>query len=75
MYFNRPFVFFWLLFPLFLSIVDLEHDCAWILDLQITNYMNISNFVNFICASVSMYNNGTPLQYFCLENPMDGGAW
>ena len=20
-------------------------------------------------------NNGTPLQYFCLENPMDRGAW
>ena len=19
--------------------------------------------------------NGTPLQYFCLENPRDGGAW
>ena len=19
--------------------------------------------------------HGTPLQYFCLENPMDGGAW
>ena len=19
--------------------------------------------------------NGTPLQYFCLENPMDGGSW
>ena len=19
--------------------------------------------------------NGTPFQYFCLENPMDGGAW
>ena len=19
--------------------------------------------------------NGTPLQYFCLKNPMDGGAW
>ena len=19
--------------------------------------------------------NGTPLQYFCLQNPMDGGAW
>ena len=19
--------------------------------------------------------NGTALQYFCLENPMDGGAW
>ena len=20
-------------------------------------------------------DNGNPLQYFCLENPMDGGAW
>ena len=20
-------------------------------------------------------SNGTPLQYFCLKNPMDGGAW
>ena len=19
--------------------------------------------------------NGTPLKYFCLENPLDGGAW
>ena len=19
--------------------------------------------------------NGTPLQYYCLENPMEGGAW
>ena len=22
-----------------------------------------------------MFSNGTPLQYSCLENPMDGGAW
>ena len=21
------------------------------------------------------YGNGTPLQYSCLENPMDGGPW
>ena len=29
-------------------------------------------------ANVSVFNgegNGTPLQYSCLENPMDGGAW
>ena len=26
-------------------------------------------------ASESGEGNGTPLQYFCLENPMDGGAW
>ena len=26
-------------------------------------------------ASVSRESNGNPLQYSCLENPMDGGAW
>ena len=26
-------------------------------------------------ASVIGEGNGTPLQYSCLENPMDGGAW
>ena len=25
--------------------------------------------------SFSGEGNGNPLQYFCLENPMDGGAW
>ena len=25
--------------------------------------------------TVSGEGNGTPLQYSCLENPMDGGAW
>ena len=25
--------------------------------------------------SIFREGNGTPLQYFCLENPMDGGAW
>ena len=25
--------------------------------------------------SVFGEGNGTPLQYSCLENPMDGGAW
>ena len=30
-----------------------------------------------ISISVCIYGegNGTPLQYSCLENPMDGGAW
>ena len=26
-------------------------------------------------AAVSGEGDGTPLQYSCLENPMDGGAW
>ena len=27
------------------------------------------------CYYCSGEGNGTPLQYSCLENPMDGGAW
>ena len=27
------------------------------------------------CRSVIREGNGPPLQYSCLENPMDGGAW
>ena len=26
-------------------------------------------------SSLSDEGNGTPLQYSCLENPIDGGAW
>ena len=26
-------------------------------------------------SSIAREANGTPLQYSCLENPMDGGAW
>ena len=28
-----------------------------------------------VCQGCIREGNGTPLQYFCLENPMDGGAW
>ena len=32
--------------------------------------------IYFIYSSLYVgEGNGTPLQYFCLENPMDGGAW
>ena len=27
------------------------------------------------CNSVTLEGNGNPLQYSCLENPMDRGAW
>ena len=26
-------------------------------------------------STIGGKGNGTPLQYSCLENPMDGGAW
>ena len=29
----------------------------------------------YISVFVPVPYNGTPLQYSCLENPMDGGAW
>ena len=32
-------------------------------------------FILLICSSSFREGNGTPLQYSCLENPMDGGAW
>ena len=37
----------------------------------------VGNFVfEYISLAVSSRDgNGTPLQYSCLENPMDGGAW
>ena len=28
-----------------------------------------------VCEYIYGEGNGTPLQYSCLENPMDGGAW
>ena len=42
----------------------------------------LNRFTTFMYAFNSIYlvifhgeGNGTPLQYSCLENPMDGGAW
>ena len=34
------------------------------------------SFYHFLLPNI-LYGegNGTPLQYSCLENPMDGGAW
>ena len=31
--------------------------------------------LKWFCLWLSGEGNGTPLQYSCLENPMDGGAW
>ena len=50
------------------------------------NYVHLLNYqaIHFIYLTIVNYisielgnreGNGTPLQYSCLENPMDGGAW
>ena len=31
--------------------------------------------IHGVAKSRTREGNGTPLQYSCLENPMDGGAW
>ena len=35
----------------------------------------MSLLLNMLPRFVLREGNGTPLQYSCLENPMDGGAW
>ena len=35
--------------------------------------MCLINYQGLYCLTGE--GNGTPLQYSCLENPMDGGAW
>ena len=43
------------------------------------NYYWFSSFLQKMSKRVLVHKmgegNGTPLQYSCLENPMDGGAW
>ena len=36
-------------------------------------YVNFSHLA--LTTLLDGEGNGTPLQYSCLENPMDGGAW
>ena len=39
------------------------------------NYAQSSDLPLEVTLEKDGEDNGTPLQYFCLENPMDGGAW
>ena len=55
---------------LFLAVSGLS--CC-IQDLSLWNVgFSLVEACGLICPVVG---NGTPLQYSCLENPMDGGAW
>ena len=38
-------------------------------------YKPLACFILYSKAKYACYSSGTPLQYSCLENPMDGGAW
>ena len=55
----------------------LQSPSAVILEPKKIKTVTVSIVSPFICHEVMDLgeNNGTPLQYSCLENPMDGGAW
>ena len=38
------------------------------------NLQNLMSLLNILGLNMGE-GNGNPLQYSCLENPMDGGAW
>ena len=42
---------------------------------QIVKEPSANAFPSDIAKLNNLPSNGTPLQYSCLENPMDGGAW
>ena len=44
---------------------------AW----TIPEYSRCSNYILPTVYFINGEGNATPLQYSCLENPMDGGAW
>ena len=45
------------------------------LDIVVNLLIGVLKSINKDVPSAFGENNGTPLQYSCLENPMDGGAW
>ena len=65
-------------FPVFTNIASL----FCIPETTIMSHTSIKTQTFKKFADISIFNNGfpgegngTPLQYSCLENPMDGGAW
>ena len=38
-------------------------------------WLNLAWTQTGICIALRLEGNGTPLQYSCLQNPTDGGAW
>ena len=46
---------------------------------ELISYVNITYHIFSVRLIFLLFfkgeGNGNPLQYFCLEDPMDGGAW
>ena len=71
-----------LIWVVYFSGIELHRSCLYIFEI---NYLSVALFaIIFSHSEVCLFTllivcfgegNGTPLQYSCLENPMDGGAW
>ena len=53
-----------------IEIMNLHH-----LQELVTHFESTLKYIFRIWQHLDGEGNGTPLQYFCLENPVDGGAW
>ena len=76
----RLFQQYLLFFPYQSSVLQLYHTPISWATLQILNFVHFPLFWDVFFLKVPIIiqvgeGNGTPLQYSCLENPMDGGAW
>ena len=49
-------------------------QCPWLYSTCNCLVLYLSMYLKHLQADIGE-GNGTPLQYSCLENPMDGGAW
>ena len=57
---------------LFLSYIHTHTHMHTHTEIYTHSHMHIVSMHIFLCNEEG---NGNPLQYVCLENPMDGGAW
>ena len=60
---------------LLLGSVYRGHDARRHLALSASLLEQLRLAINTYKITQNQEGNGTPLQYSCLENPMDGGAW
>ena len=65
-----------LLFSLFFHQLQSQPHLSKLVECSLFYLSILKDLYNYGCTgSLFGEGNGNPLQYSCLENPMDGGAW